>query len=290
MTSQQITHQDYDAFRRYLEEASGIVLGDNKHYLVTSRLNRLMREFEIEDFSHLLRRLKTERKSKLHEQIVDAMTTNETLWFRDTYPFEVLKHVIFPEYSQKRLSQLRIWSAASSSGQEAYSISITIQEYLASKPGSLPANVQIIGTDISATMLREATVGMYEAMSLARGMSDERRKRYFLERDGKFEVRPEIKARASFRELNLMHNYSALGKFDIVFCRNVLIYFSSAMKTDILNRIAKSLNPGGYLFLGGSESPTSYTDAFELVRTPKGVVYRVKETALSKPDAFGIRK
>ncbi|MBE0509907.1 MAG: protein-glutamate O-methyltransferase CheR [Chromatiales bacterium] len=290
MSTQQITHQDYDDFRRYLEEASGIVLGDNKHYLVTSRLNRLMREFEIENFAQLMRRLKTERKSKLHEQIVDAMTTNETLWFRDNYPFEVLKHVIFPEYSQKRLSQLRIWSAASSTGQEAYSISMSIQEYLASKPGSLPANIQIIGTDLSATVLKEASAASYEAMSLARGISEERRKRFFTERNGKFEVRPEIKARASFRELNLMHNYASLGKFDIVFCRNVLIYFSSAMKTDILNRIAKSLNPGGYLFLGGSESPTSYTDAFELLRTPKGVVYRVKDAALGKPDAFGVRK
>ena len=288
MSSQQITHQDYDDFRRYLEDASGIVLGENKHYLVTSRLNRLMREFGIDDFSHLLRRLKTERRSKLHEQIVDAMTTNETLWFRDTYPFEVLKHVIFPEYSQKRMSQMRIWSAASSSGQEAYSISMTIQEYLASKPGSLPSNVQIVGTDISATILREAAEAKYEAMSLARGISEERRKRYFIERDGKFEVRPEIRARVSFRELNLMSNFSALGKFDIVFCRNVLIYFSSEMKTDILNRIAKSLNPGGYLFLGGSESPTSYTDAFELLRSPKGVVYRVKDG--HKGDAFSSRR
>jgi len=284
----QISPQDYDDFRRYLEEHSGIVLGDNKHYLVTSRLNRLMREFEITDFNSLMRRLKTERRSKLHEQIVDAMTTNETLWFRDSYPFEVLKHVILPEFSQQRLPQLRIWSAACSSGQEAYSISITIQEYLASKPGSLPNNIQIIGTDISASMLNDASAALYDNMSLARGMSEERKKRYFQPRGEKWEVRPEIKNRASFRELNLLHNYSSLGKFDIVFCRNVLIYFSSELKTDILNRIAKTLNPGGYLFLGGSESPTSYTDAFELVRTPKGVAYRVKESA-SNRNAFGSR-
>lgn len=279
MATLQISSHDYDDFRRYLEEASGIVLGNNKHYLVTSRLNRLMREFEIEDFSSLMKRLKMERKSKLHERIVDAMTTNETLWFRDTYPFEVLKHIILPELSQQKPRQLRIWSAASSSGQEAYSISITLQEYLASKPGSLPANIQIIGTDISPSMLSEANNAQYDKMSLARGMSDERLKRYFLPKGDKWEVRPEIKSRVSFRELNLLNNFSALGKFDIVFCRNVLIYFSSDLKTDILNRIAKLLNPGGYMFLGGSESPTSYTDAFELVRTPKGVAYRVKETA-----------
>ncbi len=288
MANFEISPQDYDKFRRYLEEHSGIVLGENKHYLVTSRLSRLMRESGVDDFKTLMHQLITERKTVLHEKIVDAMTTNETLWFRDGYPFEVLKQFILPELSSKRLSQLRIWSAASSSGQEAYSISISLQEYLATRPGSLPSNIQIIGTDISATMLRDANAALYDNMSLIRGMSDERRQRYFLPRGDKWEVRPEIKQRTSFRELNLLNSYSALGRFDIVFCRNVLIYFSSQLKTDILTRIAKTMNPGGYLFLGGSESPTSYSDAFELVRTPQGVAYRVKEEASNK-NAFGNR-
>lgn len=288
MTIKQISPQEYDDFRRYLEDASGIVLGENKHYLVTSRLNRLMRDFEIQDFATLMKRLKMERKSQLHEQIVDAMTTNETLWFRDTYPFEVLKHELLPEITEKKARQLRIWSAASSSGQEAYSISMTIQEYLSNKPGALPANIQIVGTDISSTMLRDAETATYDKMSLARGISEERKKRFFTPVGEKWQVRPEIKSRASFRELNLLNNFTALGKFDIVFCRNVLIYFSSDIKTDILNRIATCLNPGGYLFLGGSESPTSYSDMFELVRTPKGVVYRVKENS-SKTNPFASR-
>ena len=289
MTTKQISAQEYDDFRRYLENASGIVLGENKHYLVTSRLNRLMREFEIGDFAHLMKQLKIQRNSKLHEQIVDAMTTNETLWFRDTYPFEVLKHELLPEVTSQKARQLRIWSAASSSGQEAYSISMTIQEYLSSKPGSLPANVQIVGTDISATMLRDAGEASYDKMSLARGISEDRKKRFFVPQGEKWQVRPEIKTRASFRELNLLNNFSALGKFDIIFCRNVLIYFSSEIKSDILNRMAASLNPGGYLFLGGSESPTSYTDAFEMMRTPKGVVYRVKESS-HKGNPFAARR
>jgi chemotaxis protein methyltransferase CheR len=288
VTTKQISQQEYDDFRRYLEAASGIVLGDNKHYLVTSRLNRLMREFELDDFASLMKRLKTQRNSALHEQIVDAMTTNETLWFRDAYPFEVLKHELLPEITAQKTRQVRIWSAASSSGQEAYSISMTIQEYLSSKPGSLPANIQIIGTDISATMLRDASSATYDKMSLARGISEERKKRFFVPLGDKWQIRPEIKARASFRELNLLNNFSALGKFDIIFCRNVLIYFSSEIKTDILNRMASSLNPGGYLFLGGSESPTSYTDAYEMVRTPKGVVYRVK-AATPKSSPFAAR-
>jgi chemotaxis protein methyltransferase CheR len=288
VTTKQISQQEYDDFRRYLEAASGIVLGDNKHYLVTSRLNRLMREFELDDFASLMKRLKTQRNSALHEQIVDAMTTNETLWFRDAYPFEVLKHELLPEITAQKARQVRIWSAASSSGQEAYSISMTIQEYLSSKPGSLPANIQIIGTDISATMLRDASSATYDKMSLARGISEERKKRFFVPLGDKWQIRPEIKVRASFRELNLLNNFSALGKFDIIFCRNVLIYFSSEIKTDILNRMAGSLNPGGYLFLGGSESPTSYTNAYEMVRTPKGVVYRVK-AATPKSSPFAAR-
>ncbi len=277
MTSQQISPQEYEDFRGFLEDACGIVLGDNKHYLVTSRLSRLMREFEIDGFGTMMKQLKLGgRNNTLREAIVDAMTTNETLWFRDGYPFEILKNVILPELTDKRPRQLRIWSAASSSGQESYSISMTIQEYLSKKPGSLPAVQQIVGTDISASMLRLAEAGVYDRMAVARGLSEERKQRFFTQREDKWEIKPEIKKRCSFRELNLTAPYTALGKFDIVFCRNVLIYFSSELKSDILNRAAKSLNPGGYLFLGGSESPTSYTDAYEMVRTPHGVVYRLK--------------
>lgn len=277
MTANDIAPNEYEEFRRFLEDACGIVLGDNKHYLVTSRLNRLMREFKIASFSELMQQLKRQAHSKLRERIVDAMTTNETLWFRDRYPFEVLAQTLFPEIGARRAPSLRIWSAACSSGQEPYSISIAIQEYLATRPGGLPANTQITATDISPTMLREAGTAQYDKMSLARGMSEERLKRFFIPKGERWEVRPEVRSRVSFRELNLLHSYSGLGRFDIVFCRNVLIYFSTDLKRDILRRIAQCLNPRGYLFLGGSESPTSYSDAFEMVRTPQGVVYRLKE-------------
>lgn len=279
MSGLQISPQEYEDFRRFLEDACGIVLGENKHYLVSSRLNRLMREFEISTFGELMKKLRFERQSKLRERIVDAMTTNETLWFRDNYPYEILRNTLLPEITQRKAMQLRIWSAACSSGQEPYSISMTIQEYLSSKPGSLPNNIQIIATDISPSMLRDADVAMYDRMSLARGISDERRSRFFTQRGDRWEVRPEIRSRVAFRELNLMNSYASLGKFDIIFCRNVLIYFSSELKSDILKRMAQILNPGGYLFLGGSESPSSYSSAFEMVRTPNGVVYRLKEGA-----------
>ena len=275
MTKEQISAREYEDFRLFLEDACGIVLGENKHYLVTSRLGRLMREFDLPDFGTLMQRLRTQPRSQLREHIIDAMTTNETLWFRDNYPFEILKQVILPELSQKRPMQLRIWSAASSSGQEAYSTSITIQEYLAKRPGSLPISTQIVGTDISPSMLKMANSAVYDRLSLGRGLSEERKKAFFIQREEHWEVKPEIKQRVSFRELNLLNSFAGLGKFDIVFCRNVLIYFSSDLKTDILNRIAQTMNPGGYLFLGGSESPTSYTNAFNMVRTPHGVVYQL---------------
>lgn len=277
MTTTQIAANEYEEFRRFLENACGIVLGENKHYLVTSRLNRLMREFNINTFSELMFQLKQQHHSKLRERIVDAMTTNETMWFRDRYPFEILSNTILPEISSLRMRQLRIWSAACSSGQEPYSISMALQEYSALRPGALPGNTQIVATDISPSMLREASAALYDKMSITRGMSEERIKRFFLQKNDRWEVRPEIRGRVTFREMNLMQNFATLGKFDIIFCRNVLIYFSSDLKKDILTRMAQAMSPRGYLFLGGSESPTSYVDMFEMVRTTAGVVYRLKE-------------
>jgi len=278
-TTTTISSTEYEEFRRFLEDSSGILLGDNKHYLVTSRLNRLMREFSLNGFGDLMRELKHAHNRHLRERIIDAMTTNETLWFRDRYPFEILSETLLPELSAQKPAQLQIWSAACSSGQEPYSISMVLQEYLSRRPGSLPNNIRITATDISSSMLRDAQTAQYDRMSLARGVSEERLKKFFLPKGDRWEVRPEIRNRVTFRELNLLQSYAGLGRFDIVFCRNVLIYFSADLKRDILQRIARTLKPRGYLFLGGSESPTSYVNLFEMVRTPAGVVYRLKETA-----------
>ncbi|QEP43279.1 protein-glutamate O-methyltransferase CheR [Ectothiorhodospiraceae bacterium BW-2] len=288
MTQPRLPAELYDRFRQFLQQASGIVLGDNKHYLVTSRLGRLMREYGIEDFAQLLDQLQFNRNPKLRAQVIDAMTTNETLWFRDRYPFELLKEQILPEISQRKPTSLRIWSAASSSGQESYSISMTIAEYLATRPHSLPANIQIIGTDISTKMLATAQKGIYDQLALNRGISEQRLQRFFLHHSsGGWEVKPEIKNRVSFREMNLANNFASLGRFDIIFCRNVLIYFSSELKGDILNRLAAVLNPGGYLILGGSESPSSYSHKFEMIRFAQGVAYRLAEQSATPSQQGG---
>lgn len=253
------------------------MLGENKHYLISSRLRSLLAENTIHSVGELIKHLESGRKPGLRERIIDAMTTNETLWFRDTQPYETLKNLILPELSQQRARQIRIWSAACSSGQEPYSISMTVQEYLLSKPGSLPGGVQIIATDISSSMLNEANAGIYDSVSLARGLSLPRQRQFFHAKGDKWEINNEIKGRVTFKEWNLMKPYAALGKFDVIFCRNVLIYFSSELKTDIFNRMAQALNPKGYLMLGASESMVGYNDAFDMVRHASGVVYQLKK-------------
>ncbi len=276
MTQPPIAVNEYDIFRRYLEDACGIVLGENKHYLVTSRLKRVTEEFSFPTLSDMMSTLVNGNDRHLREKVIDAMTTNETMWFRDVYPFEILKKELIPELAKKK-APIKIWSAASSTGQEAYSISMTTTEFQQSNPGVLASNVEIVGTDISQTVVNKAKLGRYDELSVVRGLSPERRDKFFSKKDDQWAINADITQRTRFTELNLLNNYSLLGKFDIIFCRNVLIYFSSEMKKDILERMADILKPGGTLILGGSESPTGYTKKFAMVRYPDGVVYRLHE-------------
>lgn len=276
MTQPPIATSEYDTFRRYLEDACGIVLGENKHYLVTSRLKRVTEEFSFPTLSEMMNTLVKGNDRHLREKVIDAMTTNETMWFRDVYPFEILKKDLIPELAKNK-APIKIWSAASSTGQEAYSISMTTTEFQQSNPGVLTSNVDIVGTDISQTVVNKAKMGRYDELSVVRGLSPERRDKFFSKKDDQWAINSDIMRRTRFTELNLLNNYSLLGKFDIIFCRNVLIYFSSEMKKDILERMAEILKPGGTLILGGSESPTGYTKKFAMVRYPDGVVYRLHD-------------
>ncbi|GAA4496770.1 protein-glutamate O-methyltransferase CheR [Pseudaeromonas paramecii] len=266
----------YKQFSAFLEAQSGIVLGANKQYLVKSRLAPLVGQYGADTLADLIKRAMDPRERDLKMAVVDAMTTNETLWFRDTYPFQLLTDRIFPELG-KSGKTLRIWSAASSSGQEPYSIAITALEQQMKRPGTLPGGVQIVGTDISASMLNQCKEGIYDNLALARGLSVERKRQFFEACDGnKMRVSDRVKKLVSFRPFNLLDSYSLLGKFDIIFCRNVLIYFSPEIKSKILNQFAGSLNPGGYLMLGASESLTGLTDRFEMIRCNPGIVYKLK--------------
>lgn len=267
------TPEEYKSFQQFLEQACGIVLGENKHYLVTSRLSRLKREHGLNSLQELVDRLKAPGSSQLKTRVIEAMTTNETLWFRDTYPFEVLSKTIFSEFREQKKNNIRIWSAACSSGQEPYSISMVADEFAMHNLGF---KVDVVATDISQSILNEAREAKYDPLALARGLSEERKQRYFSPIGNHWQVNANIRSRVSFRECNLMQSYAMLGKFDVIFCRNVLIYFSAESKADILKRMAAALNPRGFLLLGASESIAQYSDAFEMVRASSGVVYRLK--------------
>ena len=278
-SDQDISAADYARFCTFLENSSGILLGQNKEYLVKNRLRSILEETREKTLSELLNILESGSQTALRSRVIDAMTTNETLWFRDAHPFEILKDTVFPELSTELRGQsrpIKVWSAASSTGQEAYSISITVNEFQKRNLGSLPQNVEIIATDISQAALQQAKEGIYDDYEIVRGLSEQHQRQYFKPDGQKRRIVSEIKQRVRFQELNLLQSYSLLGQFDIIFCRNVLIYFSNEIKEDILSRMARSLKPGGYLFLGGSEPIANYSDAFDMVRCKQGVVYRLK--------------
>ncbi|TXR53232.1 CheR family methyltransferase [Reinekea thalattae] len=267
----------YEEFCAYLEKHSGICLGANKQYLVTSRLRRIMADNNLEDLKSLLDKISSFQHRNLKTEVIDAMTTNETLWFRDTHPFRILEEMLLPEfYGEKSLRQLRIWSAACSTGQEPYSMSMIINDYK-ERHRIAGMGEKIIATDISPTALDQAKQGEYPSLAIGRGLDPARLKKHFAETsDGRFKVNPKIAAPVEFKLLNLQDNYAGMGKFDIIFCRNVLIYFTAEFKQDILTRMHAALNPGGYLMVGASEAVNGLSDLYEMVHCRPGIIYRKK--------------
>ncbi len=276
MVNKELQDKEYVLFRDFLEQQCGIVLGDNKQYLVKSRLAPLMQRFGVATLSELVNKTLSPFERQLRSAVIDAMTTNETLWFRDTYPYELLKKQILPEL-EKTCRTVKIWSAASSSGQEPYSIAMTALEYQQTRPGAFSLGVKILGTDISNTMLEHCQRGEYDGLALSRGLSPERRTKFFEDSGkGMMRLRDNVRKNVNFRHLNLLDSYTLLGKFDIIFCRNVLIYFSADVKAKIIHQFSQSLNSRGYLFLGASESLSSLNSDFEMVRCNPGIIYRKK--------------
>ncbi len=278
-TSGNYDQAEFELFRQFLQEACGIALGDNKQYLVANRIGRLLQANGMKDFSQLVRELRHNRNRKLRDQIIDVMTTNETFWFRDNYPFEYLKNVILPDLMKSGggVGPVRIWSAACSSGQEPYSISMIVEEFRWRSMGALRRPVNIVATDLSSVVLDQARKGEYDRLSVARGLSAERLERYF---DSPLEniwrVKPSIRDRIEFRAWNLLDPYAGLGKFDLIFCRNVLIYFNTELKQRILVKLHQALNPGGLLFLGSSESLAGAGHLYDMVRCDPGIMYRAR--------------
>lgn len=270
--------EEFAVFQKFLVDSCGILLSDSKQYLVKNRLTGLLKESDYSSIAQLVTALRSDAVSaRLRTRIIDAMTTNETFWFRDNTHFEELRNVLLPAWAvNKTGGTLRIWSAACSSGQEPYSIGICVEEFFRYGWTGIKRNVQVIGTDISESVLAEASQAVYSEMALSRGLDENLRSRYFDRYQDKWKLKSEIVDRVRFQQFNLLKPFAALGRFDIVFCRNVLIYFSEELKRDILTRMAKALNPGGYLFLSSTESLPSGLDLYETVRGAACRYYRLK--------------
>lgn len=276
MANKEVSPESYLKFREFLEKQCGIVLGDSKQYLVRSRLASLLYKHKYESADELISVVVRGFDRNLLQDVIDAMTTNETLWFRDNYPFDLLVKELLPSLaSQNR--KIRIWSAACSSGQEPYSIAMSVLEFQRQRPSTLRSGVEIVATDLSSEMLKKCELGIYDELSLARGLSAGRREMFFQKNDaGAMQVKPEVRKMVSFRSLNLLSSYAALGRFDIVFCRNVLIYFSPEVKQRILQQIAGQLQSDGVLFLGASESISAASNSYSMVKCSPGLYYQKK--------------
>lgn len=272
--NKELSSASYENFCHFLHAKSGILLGSAKQYLVRSRMLPLMQRFAVSDLDTLISQIISQRDNALTQAALEAMTTNETLWFRDTYPFDILLKTLLPALAKKQ-NKLRIWSAASSTGQEAYSISMTIAEFMRINGSAFTGGIEILGTDLSSDVIKTANKATYDTLSLNRGLSDDLKKRYFtLNADQTMTLLPQITKQVSFRQFNLTSSFSSLGKFDIVFCRNVLIYFDAERKLKILQEISACLQPEGSMLLGASESLGKASDKFKMITQPSGLYYR----------------
>lgn len=271
-----INAHDYAELAHFLKQASGIELGANKQYLVESRLVVVFKQFNIQTFSELLPyfNLSNAYAERLKSAVIDAMTTNETSWFRDDQQFHVFQKDVLPDIALRKRGAIKIWSAACSSGQEPYTISICLSEM--QRLSSLRPNVQIIATDISETVLSNARCGIYNDIMMQRGLDAALYKRYFQPIAEGHQVTLDVMKRVRFQQLNLLEPFTQLGKFDIIFCRNVLIYFSEEVKRDILTRLADRLEPNGYLFLSSTESIPADLTLFETIRSEHIRYFRKK--------------
>ncbi|MGB0694473.1 MAG: CheR family methyltransferase [Rhodospirillaceae bacterium] len=271
--------EDFDFVSKMLKDKSGLVLTKDKSYLLESRLMPLARKRGSKGLDDLIAQLRR-RDLTLEKEIVEAMTTNESFFFRDNKPFDQFRSVVLPNLLKARASKrsFRIWCAAASSGQEPYSIAMILKEEAAKLAGW---RVEIIGTDISSDILAKAKSGQYTQFEVQRGMPMQLLVKYFKKKEDVWEIDPSIRSAVQYRELNLLSNLGMLGQFDVVFCRNVLIYFDQPTKADVLDRVAKIMPDDGVLYLGGAETVLGISNAFKPVPGQRGV-YAVARNAGAK--------
>ncbi|KAF0114361.1 MAG: chemotaxis protein methyltransferase CheR [Hyphomonadaceae bacterium] len=260
---------DFDFISKLVKERSGLVLTPEKAYLVESRLGPIARREGIATLDDLVSNLRLSGNQKLIEAVVDAMTTNETFFFRDKTPFEILENVILPDLiAKKRGAPIKIWCAAASTGQEPYSIAMVIDQLGHKLAGS---RVEILGTDISERCLEKAKAGIYTQFEVQRGLPVTQLMKYFRKEGDAWKIADSLKANIRFRHMNLLDDFRTLGRFDVIFCRNVLIYFDTPTKKRVLDRMAQQMEAPGYLLMGAAETVLGVTDAFKPVQNSRGL-------------------
>ena len=255
---------------------SAIVLEPGKEYLVESRLIPVARAEGLPDLASIVTRLQSSRDARLTTKVVEAMTTNETSWFRDQHPFDLFTRTVLPALATARATErrLRVWCAASSSGQEPYSLAMLLHDWSLAHPGW---QVGITATDISEEMLARAQAGRYSQLEVNRGLPASMLVRHFDRVGTEWQVKEPLRRMVDYRPLNLAAPLpTGMGPYDVVFCRNVLIYFDAPTKRAILERIRRVLCPDGYLFLGGAETTLNLDDAFERVQVDRATCYRLR--------------
>jgi chemotaxis protein methyltransferase CheR len=275
-----VNPSDYEYLRKLLKDHSGLDLSADKQYLIESRLLPLARKAGLADIGDLVQKMKN-GSSSLIAQVVEAMTTNETFFFRDKVPFDHFREKIMPEMLQARASRksLRIWCAAGSTGQEPYSLAICLKEMGAALGGW---RVEIVATDLSNEVLEKSRAGIYSQFEVQRGLPIQMLVKYFKQTGQLWQLNADIRAMVQHRQLNLLHDFSQLGRFDVIFCRNVLIYFDQDTKAVIFERMAKILEADGTLLLGAAESVVGITDAFRPIADRRGL-YQLNPTRSGRP-------
>jgi len=259
---------DFDYLRRLVRERSGLVLAADKQYLVESRLLPVARRGGLATLTDLVQRLQSPNADAVVAEVVEAMTTNETFFFRDKIPFDNLRDTIVPVLKMARTArrQIRIWCAAASTGQEPYSIAMILDEMALTG-----WDIEIIASDLSNEVLERAKAGVYSQFEVQRGLPIKMLLKYFTQVGDSWQISPRLRAMVQFRPLNLLRDFGPLGVFDVIFCRNVLIYFDEAAKTDVLDRLALSLASDGYLALGAAETVVGLTERFKPMAECRGI-------------------
>ncbi|MEO3429403.1 protein-glutamate O-methyltransferase CheR [Pelagibius sp. CAU 1746] len=264
---------DFEFIAQLLYQRSGLVITQEKAYLLESRLNPVARKWSLDGFDPLIAALRSNKDERLLVDVTEAMTTNESFFFRDNRPFDQFREIVLPHLLEARAArkQIRIWSAACSSGQEPYTLAMILKEQAAKLSGW---KIEIVATDLSTEILNKAKEGLYSQFEVQRGLPIQLLMKYFTQEGEKWRISEEIRKMISYRPFNLLESPAALGTFDVVFCRNVLIYFDQTTKGQVLSRIAQIMPADGYLYLGGAETVLGISESFEVVPGQRGI-YRL---------------